>query len=74
MHALVFINIFRMPPNRCMLFKSDIACFVLKIVYIGLVVREQGTHKRILTYYDLYGEIFKEHFNIALNKMKCNIT
>ena len=61
-HTLILENILKM-SSKHILFISDIAWTVLKIVYVGLMVRLQR-HTKVFKYNMAYGtKIFKVYFN-----------
>ena len=65
-HALTLVNILQMSWNWYMLFMSDIAWTVLKMVYIRLMVCLQR-HTKVFRYITVYGEEnFKGYLNIFI--------
>ena len=61
-HALTLVNILQMSWNWYMLFISDIAWNILKMVCIRLMICLQR-HTKV---YNLWGKMFKVHFNIFI--------
>ena len=54
MNFLILVNIFQMSWNLCMLFMSDIAWSILKIIYIGTNGFSTETNKIFPIHYDLW--------------------